>query len=41
MVEYSTRPITAMKMQPVRKLRSLNSANWMNGREVVSECAKK
>src|ERR1700722_504769 len=41
MVEYSTRPMTAMKTQPPTKLRSLNSANWMNGFEVVSECAKK
>jgi hypothetical protein len=30
-----------MKMQPVTKLRSLNSENWMKGREVVSEWAKK
>lgn len=36
----SPREIT-MKMQPVTKLRSLNSANWMNGRAVVKEWAKK
>src|ERR1700732_4313957 len=41
MVEYSTSPITAMNTQPVRKLRSLNSENWMNGRDVDSKGAKK
>ena len=41
MVEYSTRPITAMNTQPATKFLSLKIANWMNGRDVVSECAKK
>ena len=41
MVENSTSPITVMKMQPVTKLRSLNSSNRMNGCDVVKECAKK
>ena len=41
MVENSTRPITAMNTQPPTKFLSLNSANWMNGRSVVSECARK
>ena len=41
MVENSTSPITAMKTQPPMKLRSLKIANWMNGRGVVNECAKK
>ena len=41
MVENSTSPITAMNTQPPTKFLSLNSANWMNGFGVVSECAKK
>ena len=30
-----------MKTQPPTKFLSLNSANWMNGFEVVNECARK
>ena len=33
--------VDAMNTQPPRKFLSLNSANWMNGRSVVSEWAKK
>jgi hypothetical protein len=33
--------MTAMNTQPPTKFLSLNSANWMNGFDAVSEWAKK
>ncbi len=38
---YEAPPITTMKMQPAAKFLSLKMANWMKGRSVVNECAKK
>ena len=39
--ENSINPITTMKKQPTRKLRSLKIAKRTKGSGVVNECAKK